>query len=127
MYAVHREIDLDEGERYVQTKRIAYTDIEGLANKVDKLASQARTSTDSTGSLAEALSTASLMAKFTNENLLAVAKDLATRAAKVERRLDRYETNLEDVGKVISKAFYWIGGAIALSWVARNVWQALTD
>ncbi|MDA1316021.1 MAG: hypothetical protein O2968_22085 [Acidobacteria bacterium] len=127
VYAVHREIDLDEGERYVQTKRIAYTDIEGLANKVDKLASQARTSTDSTGSLAEALSTASLMAKFTNENLLAVAKDLATRAAKVERRLDRYETNLEDVGKVISKAFYWIGGAIALSWVARNVWQALTD
>jgi len=127
VHAVSRWIDLDEGKGYGQEKVVSYTDIEGLANKVDKLASEAKTSSNSTGSLAEALSTVSLMAQHTNKNLLSVAKDLAMRAANVERRLDRYQTNVEAALTGLAMALYWTAGAAVLFWVAGKVWQALTD
>jgi len=49
------------------------------------------------------------------------------RAANVERRLDRYQTNVDDTWTVSATALYWIAGVVVLGWVAGKVWQALTN
>ncbi len=87
VHATYKEIDLDEGEGYGQPKRVAYRDIHGLANKAERLADKARRTEDPSRPLAEAISTLSLMAAYTNENLLSVSRNLAQRTANISRSL----------------------------------------